>query len=138
MTQTASKGRVCFPRPFCFGVVCSVGHSGSAGAGSAVTWEQAQRDFEGCVLAACALMGAASLLPLGCPSRHLQEMYGSAIRMIADPLAAGADARALERRLGCLMLSCLCGTLPLAMLRVRCVLPAADSTTHMHALRRGV
>lgn len=87
--------------------------------GSAVSWEQAERDFQGCVLAACALMGAVTLLPLGCPSRHVQEMYSNAVRMVADPLAAGAAARALERRLGCLMLSSLCGTLPFAMLQAR-------------------
>lgn len=89
---------------------------------STATWEQAFLDLQGCVLAGCALMGAVSLLPLGCPSKHLQEFYSSAVRMVAQPLAAGDEAYAHERRLGCLMLSCLCCNLPLGMLEVCAVL----------------
>ena len=71
------------------------------------------------MLAACALMGAVSLLPLQCPSKHLQEFYGGAVRMVAQQMACGDDAHAHERRLGCLMLSCLSCNLPLGMLEVR-------------------
>lgn len=114
----------------------------AGGAGPATSWGQAERDFQGCVLAAAALMGAVSLLPLGCPSRHVHEMYGNADRMVADPLAAGAAPRALERRLGCLMLSCLCGSLPLAMLQVWPLCPPAcaamlwPADSHYTACRR--
>lgn len=76
-------------------------------------------NLQGCVLAMCALLGAVSMMPLGCPSSHLQEMYGMAVRMIQEPLSSG-DARCAERRLGCLVLSCLSCNLPLPMLEVRC------------------
>ena len=51
------------------------------------------------MLATCALMGAVSLLPLQCPSKHLQEFYGGAVRMVAQPLACGDDAHTHERHL---------------------------------------
>jgi hypothetical protein len=77
-------------------------------------------------------MGAVALLPLGCPNRHIQEMYSSAVRMVQDPLASGAEARAEERRLGCLMLSCLACNLPLPMLEVCTHFPASSFVCARH------
>jgi hypothetical protein len=84
----------------------------------ATAWDAATRELHACVLATCALMGAASLLPLGCPSSHLQEMYTTAVQMVQQPLAGGDAARCEERRLGCLMFACLACNLPLPMLQV--------------------
>ena len=57
----------------------------------------------------------------------MQEFYSSAVRMVAQPLASGDDAHAHERRLGCLMLSCLSCNLPLGMLEVSCRTMVADT-----------
>ena len=70
------------------------------------------------MLATCALMGAVALLPLGCPSQQLQDMYDCAVRMVDAPITTGRGMRCEERRLGCLMLSCLACNLPMAMLEV--------------------
>ena len=86
------------------------------------------------MLATCALMGAVSLLPLGCPSAHLQDMYSCAVRMVEAPLAIADESRCEERRLGCLMLSCLACNLPLAMLEVRWKF---DSPMHATRCSRG-
>ena len=83
------------------------------------------------MLATCALMGAVSLLPLSCPSAQLQEMYNCAVRLVSEPVSASDAGRCEERRLGCLMLSCLACNLPMAMLEVRIAARGKCSTAHV-------